>query len=274
MASNGFNIAHKTNIYHHSLSVPHESKSGEVELKDFIDCVNKYANQGNFGFQKLRSLQLLLAGQIPPKNITAKPRKIIANALDMVEENNFDKDWLDDYINAKIVYSRQFKFYTVDQLDEYIRNYGENINIMFGILAGVNPAAEDCLRAEGRALAFSGLLLNLDYDSSMGKNFFPVSELRRFGLPYPNYNNAVRHPGAFREFTEYQCAKYMDMKQIASSGVRRYPYKKRLASNIALDIRTWQINKIAKNPMMLFEKMLFPSSFYTTERKIVRLLGV
>ena len=56
MALNGFNIAHKTNIYHHSLRCP-MNPNCEVELKLAVLLIAKYhlnmQNLGKFWFPEM-----------------------------------------------------------------------------------------------------------------------------------------------------------------------------------------------------------------------------
>ena len=119
-------------------------------------------------------------------------------------------------------------------------------------------------------MQYINFIRDIAEDNELGRQYFPVSELQKYGLPSTKMADAYRHPAAFREFIEAQLAYYTEWQAEASKGFKYIPHSQRIALRTAVDMYNWTAHTIAKNPFIVFDKKIKPSKSRVVARALVR----
>jgi phytoene synthase len=113
-------------------------------------------------------------------------------------------------------------------------------------------------KMQGRAFEIINFMRDLNTDIAAGRNYFPLSEVKKFGLAKLDETNALKHPEEFKKFIRFQIKRYRLWQQDADKGLQFVPRRMKIAVHAAIDVYAWMAKKIDKDPYIVFEKRIKP----------------
>lgn len=135
-------------------------------------------------------------------------------------------------------------------------------------------AVQRYARLQGRAMQYINFIRDINEDLTLGRCYFPKSELNKYALDKITEKTALRNPAEFREFIEGQLAYYHAWQQEAAHGFKAVPYRQRIALQTAVDMYNWTAKKIADDPYSMFQKKIKPNKYRVILQAVMRSINV
>jgi phytoene synthase len=110
----------------------------------------------------------------------------------------------------------------------------------------------------GRAMQYINFIRDISEDLVFGRNYFPYSDFKRFGLIRLDYDYTKQHPEAYKKFIELQLARYCRWQQQAEAGYKYIPKRYLISVKTASDMYNWTAEQILKNPFVVYEWKVKP----------------
>lgn len=198
--------------------------------------------------------------------------RVVNNLFIVYKKYNFDPDWVIAFLDSMKMDINKYEYKTMSETLKYIYGSAEVIGLMMSQILGVDKKAYKYAKLQGRAMQYINFIRDISEDNQLKRLYFPKSELRKFGLVSLSEHDIVGHRSEFNEFVEAQILKYESWQKEANKGFKFIPYKQRIAVRTAVDCYNWTARKIAKYPVVVFDKKVKPSKMRVLTRAILRFL--
>lgn len=182
--------------------------------------------------------------------------RILGNICHLVHRYEFDESWVDNFLKSVAMDIRGRSYSTIHDTVEYLHGASEVIALMIAKIVKLPNASMHFAKMQGRAFEYVHFLRDLDSDTKAGRCYFPLSEIKKFGLDKLDETNALKHPDKFEKFIRFQIKRYRLWQEDANRGLQFVPRRMRVALRTAIDVYAWKAKKIDKDPYIVFEKTI------------------
>jgi phytoene synthase len=111
---------------------------------------------------------------------------------------------------------------------------------------------------QGRAMQFINFIRDIDEDIGLGRQYFPLEDLKMHSLDNLSKAEASKKSDEFQVFIDQQINRYKLWQTEADEGLEYIPKRLRVAVQTAVEGYNWTAREIAKNPMVIYDKKLKP----------------
>jgi phytoene synthase len=267
--------AGSTTYYWSSVFFPENTRHDVFKLYSFVRVADNFVDavpQDKKSFVQLKKSwqKICKDGNPPSKKLSSDIRLVVQNMYDVYKKYEFDQEWVDAFLVAMESDISKKTYKTLEETKGYMYGSAEVIGLMMAKIIGVPEQGYEAAKLQGRAMQYINFIRDIAEDNNLGRQYFAVSELHKYGLPSTKMSDAYRHPAAFREFIEAQLAYYNQWQAEASKGFKYIPHSQRIALRTAVDMYNWTAAAIAKNPFIVFDKKIKPSKSRVVARALVR----
>lgn len=260
-------------VYSKGFIVSKNSQQDSSKLFEFLEMTSNLIVRGKKGLAEFRALEALWHSQIPEAQVSSEQRQIISSLKSILDKYEIDPSLVSKFFTAKKYDFTKFSFETAQDFNNYAAGAYESVGVLIARVSGVSRVQDESIAAHSKAVLYFNLLRNLEVDVSLGRNYFPKTELRRYGLPSLTYKAVNRRPGAFREFLEAQVNNYFILQKQAKLSFKYLPYKKRVRLKVKIDLANWQMRQYAINPFLVFQDNTSQPKFIKLKHTVYRMIS-
>jgi 15-cis-phytoene synthase len=227
-------------------------------VDDYVDSVPSDVGRYNYVIGKWRAYR---SGSLTlDKNSKFESDdKIVQNIIDVVEKYKIDNGLVDAFIASMQMDIDKKTYLEMSETIEYMYGSAEVIGSMMSQIIGVPDKALQYARLQGRAMQYINFIRDIDEDNVLGRQYFPISELKKYNLTRLTKKSAADRPEEFVSFMNAQLDMYEQWQSEANKGFKYIPRKSRIAVRTAADMYSWTAKEIRKDPFVVFEKKIKPS---------------
>lgn len=226
---------------------------------DYVDCVPAEA-------EKFRALRAAWQTAIRDARFDTTPapadsvdQRVIKNIVAVSRAYNFEHTWLEAFWQAMQADLTPQNYETLHQSLGYVHGSAEVVGLMMAKIMGLPPQAYTAAKLQGRAMQWINFIRDLDEDNRMGRRYFPLSDLRKFGLPDLQETTARKHPEAFARFMRFEIVRYREWQASASQCMRFIPGLLQPALRTAAAMYDWTADEIERDPFVVFRHKVKPT---------------
>lgn len=242
---------------------PKSIRNDIAKLYSFVHVVSGYAASTPPGIEPfkyiVRRWQAIKKtkdfGHFKPLDKSIAER-VLGNLCYLIHKYEFDVSWVDNFLKSVAMDMRSKSYATIHDTVDYLHGAAEVLALMVARIMKLPNASMHFAKMQGRAFEFVHFLRDLDSNSKLGRNYFPTSEIKKFGLDKLDETNALKHPDKFEKFMRFQIKRYRLWQEDANRGLQFVPRRMRVALRAAIDVYAWKVKKIEKDPYIVFEKKI------------------
>lgn len=234
------------------------------KLYSFVRMADDFVDQtpqdkaGFLGFKKLWNDAL--QQKDPVFEPSDEPREnAVKNMVYLVKKYNFHEDWVDSFLSAMESDLKISKYKTLDDSLNYVYGSAEVIGLMMAKTLRLPDKAHEAARLQGRAMQWINFVRDINEDISLNRQYFPVEDLKKFGLCNLSQKTAEAHPDKFDSFIRLQLDRYKKWQTKAETGYKYIPKRSLVPIKTASDMYNWTAEQIEKNPMIIYDKKVKPT---------------
>lgn len=228
---------------------------------DYVDSIPADAKQ----FRQLRKLWELAVNDASfDSEVTSSDDinlRVVRNMVFVFRKYSFERSWVTSFLDSMQADLDQKKYKTIEDTIWYMYGSAEVIGLMMAKIMGLPEASYDYARLQGRAMQYINFVRDIAEDNSLGRQYFPTNELKKFGLKDLQQKTVQASPESFEKFLRAQINLYKTWQYEANKGFDYIPKKLRIPLQTATDMYSWTANNIYKNPRIVFERKLKPSKY-------------
>jgi len=244
---------------------PKGTRDDIAKLYSFVRVVGDYAATEPSDIQSFKHIvrrwQVIKKtkdfGHFTPldKSIT---ERILGNICYIIHRFGCDESWVDNFLKSVAMDMRSKSYSTIHDTVDYMHGSAEVMALMIAKIMKLPNASMHFAKMQGRAFEYVNFMRDLNSDIKAGRNYFPQTEIKKFGLDKLDETNALKHPEEFKKFMRFQIKRYRLWQQDANRGLQFVPRRMKIALRAAIDMYAWMAKKIDKDPYIVFEKQIKP----------------
>lgn len=251
-----------------SLFFPRKIRNDVFKLYSFVRVVDDMVDQTPQDKTGFRYIERTWETRRPRAVHDIKDR-VLRNIISLKKKYDFEPAWIDAFLRSMrwdVMGSRYAKL--SDSL-AYVYGSAEVIGLMMAKVLGLGAEAQKGARLQGRAMQWINFCRDIGEDLSLGRCYFPASDLRKFRLPDLTYDTAQKNPRAFAKFMEYQLDRYEVWQQRADEYYLFMPRRLRVPIRTASSMYRWTAEQIRSDPFVVYRHKVKPHKWQIF-REVVR----
>ncbi len=226
---------------------------------DYVDCAPAKAQK----FWALRtSWDAAMADPLfdtTPEPVDTVDQRVIKNIVYLLRTYSFDPAWIVSFWSSMQADLDGATYQTLDDVMVYMHGSAEVVGLMMARIMGLPPKADHCAKLQGRAFQWINFIRDLQEDNALGRQYFPLEDLKKFGLKDLSKQTARANTTAFESFMRYEIARYHEWQTPAHDGLRYIPCLLHPGLVAATRLYGWTADQIAQDPLVVFERKVKPT---------------
>jgi phytoene synthase len=144
------------------------------------------------------------------------------------------------------------------ELREYVHGSAEVIGPMMCQIMGLPKISWYYAKKLGFAMQFANMIRDIEFDNRLGRTYIPKTDLVQFHLKDLREKTILRNKDNFLKLIHYEIQKFYKYQNTAERGFKYIPKRYLIAIKTASDMYKWTMDRIYKNPYIIYEKQLKP----------------
>jgi phytoene synthase len=261
-----------TTYYFSSVFFPKGVREDVFRLYSFVRVADDFVDttpQDKQGFMTLK--KAWQTGDV--SNCDAQTKLAVNNMKFIEQKYDIPKKWVVAFLDSMQADLTKKQYKTMDETLSYIYGSADVIGLMMSKVMGLPKEAFLYAQMQGRAMQYINFIRDINEDNSLGRLYFPASELKKYGLTSLSKKECFKKPDKFDEFIRAQVAYYDTWQAEANNGFMYIPRRLRIPLRTAVDMynRTGKI--IAKNPQIVFDKKVKPTKVRVVLQAVIRMFN-
>ncbi len=183
---------------------------------------------------------------------------IVDSFVLLAKEKQFQKAWIDAFLSSMEMDLTKREYHTMDDTLEYIYGSAEIIGLFMARILGLVERSFESARYLGRSMQYINFIRDINEDNSLGRVYFPQTELARYGLETLTHEYVVNHPNQFRSFIKAQIERYCGWQELAEHGYDFIPKRYLIPIKTASEMYRWTARQINHNPFIVYRWKVKP----------------
>jgi len=176
----------------------------------------------------------------------------------LAKEKNFEKSWIDAFLDSMEMDLTKKVYQTMDDTLEYIYGSAEVIGLFMARILGLVDRSFESAQYLGRAMQYINFIRDIDEDNSLGRLYFPQTELAKYGLETLKYDHVKNHSNQFFSFIRAQVERYCGWQELAEYGYDFIPRRYLIPIKTASEMYKWTGTQIAHDPFIIYRWKVKP----------------
>ena len=244
-----------TTYFYSSLFFPTKIRKNVFILYAFVRQADNYVDQipqDKSGFYEFKNrFERAWQGE-ETKDI------VIDSFVLLAKEKNFEKAWINAFLDSMEMDLTKRVYQTMDDTLEYIYGSAEVIGLFMARILGLVDRSFESARYLGRAMQYINFIRDIDEDNSLGRLYFPQTELAKYGLESLTHEYVRKHADQFRSFMKAQIERYCGWQELAEHGYDFIPRRYLIPIKTASEMYKWTGHQIVHDPFIVYRWKVKP----------------
>ena len=185
--------------------------------------------------------------------------KIILDFIELKKRTKIKDEWVDTFFKSmqqdftKKIYKNQ------KEVDEYCYGSAEVIGLMIARILDLPKESYVYAKALGNYMQRVNIIRDINEDIKYSRTYIPQDDLTKFGLSSLNKEYVIKNKKAFKLLIDKQIEYANEKYLIAKKGYKYIPKESLPAIKTAGDMYKHTLDKIQKNPLIIYKKKVKPS---------------
>jgi len=184
---------------------------------------------------------------------------IIDDFVKLAQEKDFQKEWIDAFLSSMAADLSPTNCQTIADTLNYIYGSAEVIGLMMAKLMNLPSESYQGARLLGRAMQQINFIRDIQEDISLNRQYLPITEMKASGLELLNKDLAYSRPFEYIDFINKQLDYYHGWQEEAEKYFHFIPWRYLLPIQTASAMYNYTAQKIAKEPLIVFDRKIKPS---------------
>jgi phytoene synthase len=181
--------------------------------------------------------------------------KIINNYLVVATRKNFNHSWAISFLKSMEMDITKKEYNTIEETLEYIYGSAEVIGFFMAKILSLPDESLYYAGMLGRAMQYINFIRDIDEDNKLGRRYLPL----RYNLKSLSFEEAKNNKENFIKYIREEIERYYEWQKEAEKGFKFIPKRMLIPIKTASDMYNWTINKIYRNPFIIYKKKVKPS---------------
>ncbi len=254
-----------TTYYFSSRLFPKKIRENVFKLYSFVRTADDYVDNIPPHPKKLLALEKSYNAAIVDHTFDATAHqwdeidvRVVKHIVRLQQLYKFDETWVKGFFASMKMDIEPKAYKTLDDSLVYVHGSAEVIGLMMAKIMKLPEEALEAAKLQGRAMQWINFIRDIDEDNKLGRNYFPLEDLKKFDLKNLTEEEARAKPDNYKKFVQKQLDLYKKWQKEADKGMHYIPERLQVAVKTAVDMYNWTAREIEKDPFVVFEKKVKP----------------
>jgi phytoene synthase len=183
---------------------------------------------------------------------------VIDSFVNLMNKKNIDPKWVDGFLHSMELDITKSNYENLNETLEYIYGSAEVIGLMMARIMDLKEESYECARYLGRSMQYINFIRDIAEDIKLKRNYFPQSDMRKYGIKKLDYEYITSNNGKFSNFINKQLEYYCTWQKIAEEGYKYIPKRYLISVKTASEMYNWTAQQIHNNPLVVYSKKIKP----------------
>lgn len=251
--------------------LPRKIRADMLRLLSFIKVAGTYSTGNKDDQRKLHDLEVGCKKAIADHAFDATAHqwdsidsRAVKHLVRLQHKFKFDASWIDAFFEAKRR-DAGASFKTLDESMGYVYGSAEVVGMMIAKILKLPESSYGAVKAQARAIQWATFIRDVADHANSGRQYFPSSEVKKFGLENLAAETIKQQPEKFKKFIQFQIDRYKKWQAEADSELHLVPERLRMPITTMVDMYSWTIRKIERNPLIVADTKVRPH-----KRQVIR----
>jgi phytoene synthase len=181
--------------------------------------------------------------------------------VELQDKYGISNELIDSFLDAMKADITKKTYNTIDETITYMYGSAEVIGLVMSLILGLPAASRQAAQLQGRAMQYINFIRDIKEDNSLGRQYIPTQELKKYGLSDLSLETSQNQPEEFSECIRSQIHTYQKWQNQAKNGYAYIPYRYRVPIITAAWMYNWTSKIIDKDPHIIFKRKVKPHKF-------------
>lgn len=184
---------------------------------------------------------------------------VLDSFAELATRKRFEASWIDAFLEAMEMDLTVKSYKTIEEVERYMFGSAEVVGLMMGRILELPEESKSSSQMLGRAMQYINFIRDIAEDNQLGRLYFPLDELSKFGLTSLHENDARAQPEQFRDFVRAQVERYQHWQSLGEAGFHYIPRRYRIPIKTASEMYKWTSHQLWNDPMLVYRRKVKPS---------------
>ncbi len=201
----------------------------------------------------------------------ASGNPIIDDFVVLSQKLDFKPEWTRAFLQSMEWDLTRTLYDRIEDTLDYIYGSAEVIGLYMARIMRLPPEADQGACLLGRAMQYINFIRDMDEDRKLGRRYLPFENS---GLTEITEAEARAKPKAFSSFLRIHAKRYLEWQKAAETAYKYLPKKMLTPIMTAADMYVWTVEKILRNPYLVFKKKVRPFKLRVVGALLLNSLGL
>lgn len=176
------------------------------------------------------------------------------------KEKGIKDEWVEALFESMLMDKYGKIYETLEDTLKYTYGVAEVIGLFMCKVLDLPEESHKTAKYLGRSAQWINFIRDINEDLSLGRQYFPKSDLRKFNLENLEYNTVIQQPDDFKQFMNLQFDRFEEWLMIGEKGYKFIPRKYKRPIQYATRLDKWKFREIKKDPFIIYSKKVNPGN--------------
>jgi phytoene synthase len=245
-----------TTYFYSSIFFPPDVRGDVFKLYAFVRTADDFVDQVP---QDIDGLRAFVARYRAASGGARSGDEVVDGFVELSNRRRFDPSWTESFFRAMRDDTESANYHTLSQVERYMHGSAEVVGLFMARILGLPEESHESAKRLGTAMQYINFLRDIDEDLGLGRTYVPSEVLLSYGLESLSPAEARQRPDRFEAMMRGEVERYRRWQAEAESGYRFLPTRYRVPIKTAADMYAWTADRIAEDPLVVFETKVKPS---------------
>jgi phytoene synthase len=183
---------------------------------------------------------------------------LITEFVRIKKDKDIKDEWVDALFSSMLMDNNGREYDSLEDTLDYTYGVAEVIGLFMCKVLNLPNEAHKTAKYLGRSAQWINFIRDINEDLHLGRQYFPIADLEKFGLDNLKYETVRKKPDQFKGFMELQFSRFEEWVEIGEKGYEYIPNKFKRPIQYATRLDKWKLKVIRKNPYIVYTKKVDP----------------
>jgi phytoene synthase len=184
---------------------------------------------------------------------------VVDSFVDLANRKSYEMEWVEAFLASMEADLHTSVYQNIGKLRTYLYGSAEVVGLMMAKILDLPSRSYEYAMKLGRAMQYVNFIRDIAEDVTLGRTYFPQTDLKANRLENLSFEHISVNPSAFSDFVHTQIQRYLRWQMEGEEGFRFIPRRYLIPIKTASEMYKWTARVIWENPLTIYFLKVKPS---------------
>jgi len=184
---------------------------------------------------------------------------VVDSFVELAEKKSFETEWVESFLASMEADLHTRIYPNIRKLRIYLYGSAEVVGLMMAKIMDLPHKSYEYAMKLARAMQYVNFIRDIAEDVTLGRIYFPQTDLNANRLENLSFKHVSANPIAFSDFVHTQIQRYLSWQKEGEEGFSYIPRRYLIPIKTASEMYKWTARVIWQNPLTIYFLKVKPS---------------